>query len=72
MLPWSKYLRAPKRRVVKVMKKANALSLIYDMWHKKIVADAAEDRARVRFHILLVLRGPRPVPCVDHLPCIDT
>lgn len=52
MLPWSKYLRAPKRRVVKVMKKANALSLIYDMWHKKIVADAAEDRARVRcFHI---------------------
>jgi len=42
-----RYLRPPKRKVVKVLKLRNALSLIYDMWHKKIIADAAEDRARV-------------------------
>lgn len=47
-LPWSRYLKAPKRRSKKIpkLKLATALLLMYDCFEKKIVADATSDRVQ--------------------------
>ena len=53
-LPWSKYLKVPKRRMKKIpkLKLATALLLMYDCFEKKIQADRTSRRvqALVRAH----------------------
>jgi len=72
-LPWSKYLKVPRRRRKKIpkLKLATALLLMYDCFEKKITADNTTERVQALVSRLLFVCVWPSLQAVDRYACMN-